>query len=160
MDILQHNQGKMEDVMLSSTWFNDTFHSVLDSYKKYMLKSFSTDTKQLIKGRLHYHKERFVNNGNRFPLATSVLRHFLVAISDKWTSWIWKQPNIGCSERRLIGHSIYRRNFQRKSCATCREKCPRAAPRTAKSHKPAHWTPCISHRHSFQENVDWWWKRW
>jgi hypothetical protein len=28
--------------------------------------------------------------------------------------------SIGCSERRLIGHSFYRRNFLRKSCATRR----------------------------------------
>jgi hypothetical protein len=46
---------------------------------------------------------------------------------------------IGCSERRLIGHSFYRPNFLRKSCATCREKCRRAAPRTE---KPAQWTLC------------------
>jgi hypothetical protein len=26
-----------------------------------------------------------------------------------------------CSERRLIAHSFYLRNFLRKSCATCRE---------------------------------------
>jgi hypothetical protein len=32
---------------------------------------------------------------------------------------------IGCSERRLIGHTFYRRNFLRKSCATCRGKCRR-----------------------------------
>jgi hypothetical protein len=44
---------------------------------------------------------------------------------------------IGCSERRLTGHSFYRRNFLRKSCATCREKCRRAALRTEKSDKPA-----------------------
>jgi hypothetical protein len=43
----------------------------------------------------------------------------------------------GCSERRLIGHSFYRRNFLRKCCATCQEKCRRAAPRTEKSDKPA-----------------------
>jgi hypothetical protein len=47
---------------------------------------------------------------------------------------------IGRSERRLIGHSYYRRNFLRKRCATCRP----AAPRTEKSDKPAQWTPCIS----------------
>jgi hypothetical protein len=45
--------------------------------------------------------------------------------------------NIAYSERRLIGHSFYRRNFLRKSCATCREKCRRTAPRTEKSDKPA-----------------------
>jgi hypothetical protein len=33
--------------------------------------------------------------------------------------------SVGCSEHRLIGHSFYRRNFLRKSCATCREKCRR-----------------------------------
>jgi hypothetical protein len=37
----------------------------------------------------------------------------------------------------LIGHSFHRRNFLRKSCATFREKCRRAAPRTVKSDKPA-----------------------
>jgi hypothetical protein len=49
------------------------------------------------------------------------------------------------SERRLFGHSFYRRNFLRKSCATCREKCRRMAPRTEKTDKPAQWTPytCI-----------------
>jgi hypothetical protein len=31
-------------------------------------------------------------------------------------------PTTGCSERKLIGLSFYRRNFLRKSCATCREK--------------------------------------
>jgi hypothetical protein len=31
--------------------------------------------------------------------------------------------NTGCSERRLIGHSFYRRKFRRKRCATCWEKC-------------------------------------
>jgi hypothetical protein len=51
---------------------------------------------------------------------------------------------IGCSECRLIEHSFYRRNFLRKSCATCREKYRRAAPRTEKSDKPVQWTPCIS----------------
>jgi hypothetical protein len=59
----------------------------------------------------------------------------------------WKFRRTGCSERRLIGHSFYRRNFLRKSCATCREKCHRAGPRTEKSDKPAQWTPCI-----FDEN--------
>jgi hypothetical protein len=44
---------------------------------------------------------------------------------------------IGCSERRLIGHEFHRRNFLRKSCVTCREKCLRAAPRTEKSDMPA-----------------------
>jgi hypothetical protein len=44
---------------------------------------------------------------------------------------------IGCSERRLIGHSFYRRNFLRKSFATCREKCRHAAPRSEKSDKSA-----------------------
>jgi hypothetical protein len=44
---------------------------------------------------------------------------------------------IGCSERRLIGHSFYCRNPLRKSCATYGEKCRRAAPRTEKSDKPA-----------------------
>jgi hypothetical protein len=43
---------------------------------------------------------------------------------------------IGYSERRLIGHSFYRRNFLRKCCATCREKWRRAASRTEKSDKP------------------------
>jgi hypothetical protein len=38
--------------------------------------------------------------------------------------------HIGCSERRLIGHSLYHWNFLQKSFATCREKCRRAAPRT------------------------------
>jgi hypothetical protein len=33
---------------------------------------------------------------------------------------------------------ILPRIFLRKSCATCREKCRRAAPRTEKSDKPAH----------------------
>jgi hypothetical protein len=32
---------------------------------------------------------------------------------------------------------FYRRNFLRKSCASCREKCRRAAPRTEKSDKSA-----------------------
>jgi hypothetical protein len=50
---------------------------------------------------------------------------------------------IGCSERRLIGHSFYHRNFLRKSSATRQEKCRRAAPRTEKSDKHAQWTPCI-----------------
>jgi hypothetical protein len=49
----------------------------------------------------------------------------------------------GCSERRLIGHSFYRRNFLRKSYSTWREKCGRAAPRTEKSDKPVQWTLCI-----------------
>jgi hypothetical protein len=49
---------------------------------------------------------------------------------------------IGCSERRLIGHSFYRWNFLRKSCATCREKCRSMASRAEKSDKPAQWTPC------------------
>jgi hypothetical protein len=44
---------------------------------------------------------------------------------------------IGCSERRLIGHSFYRQSLLRKSCATCREKCRRTAPHTEKSDKPA-----------------------
>jgi hypothetical protein len=44
---------------------------------------------------------------------------------------------IGCSERRLIGHSFYRQNLLRKSCATYREKFRRAAPRTEKSDMPA-----------------------
>jgi hypothetical protein len=52
--------------------------------------------------------------------------------------------DIGCSERRLIGHPFYRRKFLRKSCATCREKCRRAAPLTEKSDKPAQWTPGIN----------------
>jgi hypothetical protein len=46
-------------------------------------------------------------------------------------------PFIRCSERRLIGHSFHRRNLLRKSFATCREKCRRAAPRTDKFDKPA-----------------------
>jgi hypothetical protein len=46
-------------------------------------------------------------------------------------------PNTGRSDRRLIGHSFYRWNFLRKSCAICREKCRRAAPRTEKSDKTA-----------------------
>jgi hypothetical protein len=54
----------------------------------------------------------------------------------------WRR--IGYSERRLIEHSFHRRNFMRKSCATCREKCCHAAPRTEKSDKPAQWTPCTS----------------
>jgi hypothetical protein len=40
----------------------------------------------------------------------------------------------GCSEHRLIGRSFYRRNFLRKSCATCWEKFY-AAPCTEKSDK-------------------------
>jgi hypothetical protein len=44
---------------------------------------------------------------------------------------------IGCSERRLIGHSFYSRNFLPKSCTTCWEKCCCAAPCTEKSDKPA-----------------------
>jgi hypothetical protein len=43
------------------------------------------------------------------------------------------KSNIGCSERRMTGHWFYRRNFLRKSCATCREKCRRTASRTEKS---------------------------
>jgi hypothetical protein len=49
--------------------------------------------------------------------------------------------NSGCSERRLIEHSFYRRNFLRKSCPTNRERCRRAAPCTEKSDKPAQRTP-------------------
>jgi hypothetical protein len=51
---------------------------------------------------------------------------------------------IGCSERTLIRHSFYSRNFLRKNCATCREKSRRAVPRTEKSDKPAQWTLCTS----------------
>jgi hypothetical protein len=47
----------------------------------------------------------------------------------------WYFRAIGCSERRLIGHSFYRLNFLQKSCATCREKCRRVAPRIEKSDK-------------------------
>jgi hypothetical protein len=62
-----------------------------------------------------------------------------------WTSssFLSSLPNfftktyIGCSERRLIGHLFYRRNFLRKCCSTCREKFRRAAPCTEKSDKPA-----------------------
>jgi hypothetical protein len=32
-DTLQHNRGKMQDVILSSTSLNDMFQRVLDSYK-------------------------------------------------------------------------------------------------------------------------------
>jgi hypothetical protein len=45
------------------------------------------------------------------------------------------------------------------SCATCREKCRRAAPRTEKSDKPAQWTPyfwwakCHWGEFSFPENL-------
>jgi hypothetical protein len=73
IDILQHNRGQMQDFIPSSTSLNDIFQRLLDSYKKCMLKAFSTDTKQLIKGRIHYLKERFVVTENRFPLATCVL---------------------------------------------------------------------------------------
>jgi hypothetical protein len=51
---------------------------------------------------------------------------------------------IGCSERRLTEYSFHRRNFLRKSYATCREKCHSAAPRTEKSDKPAQWTSCTT----------------
>jgi hypothetical protein len=54
---------------------------------------------------------------------------FYSVISDK----IKNIAHIMCSERRLIGHSLYTRNFLRKSCVTCRDKCRRAAPRTKKS---------------------------
>jgi hypothetical protein len=60
--------------------------------------------------------------------------------------------DIGCSECRLIGLSFYRRNFLRKNCATCREKCRHAASHTDKSDKPAQWTPCI-----FLTNIMIWW---
>jgi hypothetical protein len=61
---------------------------------------------------------------------------------------------IGCSERRLIGHSFYRQSFLRKSWATCREKYHRAAPRTKKSNKPAQWTPCtILFKHIVEVNM-------
>jgi hypothetical protein len=49
----------------------------------------------------------------------------------------YKFSYIGCSERRLIEHSFYRRNFLLKCCVIYREKCRRAAPRTEKSDKPA-----------------------
>jgi hypothetical protein len=55
-----------------------------------------------------------------------------------------KRNYIGCSERRLIRHSFYRRSFLRKSCTTCQEKCRSTAPRTEESDKPAQWTPYIN----------------
>jgi hypothetical protein len=64
--------------------------------------------------------------------------------------------SIGCSERRLIGHSFYRWNFLRKSCATYREKCRRTAPRTEKSDKPAHWTSCIMTLSEERKHLDGW----
>jgi hypothetical protein len=36
--------------------------------------------------------------------------------------WRYTELSTGCSESSLIGHSFYRRNFLRTSCATCREK--------------------------------------
>jgi hypothetical protein len=57
-----------------------------------------------------------------------------------YTAWAYTSiylHAIGRSERRLIGHSFYLGNFLRKSCATCREKCRRAAQRTEKPDKPA-----------------------
>jgi hypothetical protein len=70
----------------------------------------------------------FLNNKQQhsFVRCTMLTRHYSS-----------KRNNIECSERMLIGHSFYRRNFLRKCCATCREKCRRAAPRTVKSDKPA-----------------------
>jgi hypothetical protein len=44
---------------------------------------------------------------------------------------------VGCSERKLIGHSFYHRNFLRKCCAIFRENCRCAVPRTEKFDKPA-----------------------
>jgi hypothetical protein len=60
---------------------------------------------------------------------------------------------VRCSERRLIGHSFYRGNFLRNSCATCREKkSRRAAPRTD---KPAQWTTCTSNCMTTASKVGW-----
>lgn len=63
MNNLQHNQGKLQDVIQSRTSL------ILDSYNK----SFSTDTNQLIKGRIHDLREMFAVIGNMYPLATRVL---------------------------------------------------------------------------------------
>jgi hypothetical protein len=87
--------------------------------------------------------EKFAPTGNWTPAVQPVARPYTdLAIpapsgspKTRWSDHLF--VNIGCSERRLIGHSFYRRNFLRKSCSTCR-----TAPRTEKSDKPAQWTPC------------------
>jgi hypothetical protein len=74
-----------------------------------------------------------------WKLWLSFLCYYLRRIREK-ALYFWY---IGCSERRPIWHSFYRRNCLRMSCATCLEKCRRAAPRTVKTDKPAQRTPCI-----------------
>jgi hypothetical protein len=91
-----------------------------------------------------------------FPLgfSTKILYPFIILTSRSAYSahlslrveeckWIWNWAYTGCSERRLIGHSLYCRNFFRKSCATCWVKYRRAASRTEKSDRHAEWTLCM-----------------
>jgi hypothetical protein len=85
----------------------------------------------------YFHFQGNVVMANRIWVCGMSLHWFYVWYAGNGTGYT------GCSERRLIGHSFYRRNFLRKSCATCREKCRRAASRPDKSDKPVQWTPCI-----------------
>jgi hypothetical protein len=57
--------------------FNNRFRSIhLDSYKICVLKAFSTDGEQLVKGEMQYLEGKFAAAGNSLSLATSVFDTF------------------------------------------------------------------------------------
>jgi hypothetical protein len=79
----------------------------------------------------------YIISNLKLTLGNTITTFFNLISSLYTPQSVYQMCNIGCSERRLIGHSFYRRNFLRKSCPACRH----TAARTEKSDKPAQWTP-------------------